>query len=67
MAKRFVLIRDDLDGALVYFIRIGLGIFWECGPKSDEAKKFSTRAAAVKILHATGKHREGWRVLAEQG
>ena len=61
--KRYIIIHDDLHGDLVYFIRLGLGIFWECSPKPEEAKRFVTRSAAVKILHASGKHRQGWRVV----
>lgn len=51
-----------------YFIRISLGIFWECTTNPAEAKQFPTRAAAVKVLQASGKHRQGWRVIrAEAG
>ena len=50
----------DVHGA--YFIRLGFGVIWECGPR-DMAHEFSTRASAAALLHRTGKHREGWRVL----
>lgn len=46
-----------------YFMDIGLGIFWTCGTSPDNARRFARRAAAVKVLQANGKHREGWRVI----
>lgn len=55
----YVIFSDDADA---YFIRVGLGIFWECGPRSM-AREFKTRAQAAKILTDNGKHRDGWRVL----
>jgi hypothetical protein len=61
MARCFVLVNEDATPR--YFIRLGLGIFWECGPRA-QAREFATRAAAVRVLHAAGKQRQGWRVLA---
>ena len=59
---RWLIVRDGAD-RLVYFIRIGLGIFWECTHNEAEARKFSTRAAASKVLIGSGKNRQGWRVV----
>jgi hypothetical protein len=58
----FVIVRDDPD-RLLYFIRLGLGVFWECGHNEDEARKFVTRARAAEVMQKAGKHRQGWRVL----
>ena len=63
--KHTYLIYGDRLGDDGWFTRLGLGLFWECGPL-ECAKRFRTRAAAVKVLHATGKHREGWRVIVER-
>ncbi len=52
----------DRHGPSGYFIRLGLGIFWECGPRTD-AREFATRQAAATVLQRAGKHRHGWRVL----
>lgn len=60
----YVLYCDQHD-ASGYFIRLGLGIFWECGPR-EMAREFTTRHAAVAVMQQAGKHREGWRVLAER-
>lgn len=62
MKRCFVLVNDE--GSPRYFIRLGLGIFWECGART-EAREFPTRAAAVRTMHNAGKHRQGWRVLAD--
>lgn len=58
--KVHVIFRDS-DGA--YFIRVGLGIFWECSERRRDAREFKTRAQAAKVLTANGKHQQGWRVL----
>jgi hypothetical protein len=55
----FVIYDDSRD---IYFIQLGLGIFWECGERS-RAKKFANRAAAVKVMQSAGKHKQGWRVV----
>lgn len=47
----------------MWFVRLGLGIFWECTTKSDEARSFARRAEAVKMLKGCGKDRQGWRVV----
>ncbi len=62
--KKFLLYCDD-HHASGYFIRLGLGIFWECGPR-DMAKEFSRRSDAVRVMQSAGKHRQGWRVLVEE-
>lgn len=46
-----------------YFIRLGLGLFWECSHNVKDARAFTTRASAAKVLHANGKHTQGWRVV----
>jgi hypothetical protein len=61
-ASAYVLVREDTDRP-VYYIRTGLGIFWECSNNQNEAKRFATRAAASKALVAAGKNRQGWRVI----
>lgn len=50
------------DSRDLYFVHLGLGLFWECGSR-ERAKLFTTRAAAAKVLTANGKHRQGWRVI----
>ena len=50
------------QGAL-YFIRLGLGVFWECSSDLAEAKRFTRRADASKVLRESGKARQGWRVI----
>jgi hypothetical protein len=60
----FVIVRDESD-KLLYYIRTGLGIFWECTHNASEARLFPTRAAASKVLTGAGKHRQGWRVVKE--
>lgn len=59
---RVYLIYSDQHQA--YFIRLGLGMFWECGSRED-AREFATRAQAVKVMQQNGKHYQGWRVLVE--
>jgi len=61
----FLIVYEKSDRPTAYFIRIGLGIFWECGPRAM-AKEFKTRAAAVKVMQQAGKHRQGWRVVREE-
>jgi hypothetical protein len=61
----FVIVREDGSQPL-YFLRLGLGIFWECSHNVGEARHFTTRAAASRVLTTNGKHRQGWRVVAEQ-
>lgn len=63
--KTVHLLYNDAHGASGYFIRLGLGIFWECGPR-DMAREFSTRAAAAKTMLRAGKNRHGWRVISER-
>jgi len=58
----WVIVRDGGDRP-TYYIRTGLGIFWECTHDESEARQFSTRSAASKVLIGAGKHRQGWRVL----
>ena len=58
------LIFDDARG--YYFIRLGLGIFWECGSKAEDAKRFTSRNQAVKVMQSARKHLEGWRVIEER-
>jgi hypothetical protein len=65
MSQGFVIVQDGEFG-LVYFVRVGLGVFWECSQGElgrQERKIFSTRAAAARVLHKYGKHRQGWRIL----
>ncbi len=64
--RSFVLCHEGPDESPRYFIRLGLGIFWECGP-IDMAKRFTTRQAAAKVMQDAGKHRNGWRVVATEG
>jgi len=64
MARVFVLCHDAANESPRYFIRLGLGIFWECGPR-DMAKEFRTRRDAVKTMQSAGKHHDGWRVIQE--
>lgn len=58
---QFLIYDDKRD---LYFVQLGIGIFWECGPR-DMAKTFSVRHAAVKIMQKCGKHLDGWRVISE--
>jgi hypothetical protein len=51
------------DARKYYFKALALGMFWECTTKRDDAKEFSSRAAASKKLTESGKHRQGWRVV----
>ena len=59
---QFVIMRDD-DPA-VYFIRVGLGIFWECSDRLRDAKRFTTRSQAARVLIRNGKNRLGWYIEA---
>ena len=59
---RYLLYRDGVDA---YFMRVGLGTFWECGPRQF-AKEFTRRADAAKILHRYQKHLAGWRIVTER-
>ena len=63
-SKRFVIVRDEKDGQLLYYLRTGLGIFWECSHNPEEARLFDTRSHASRVLTSAGKHRQGWRVIA---
>lgn len=58
-AKVYVIYDDSRD---IYFIHLGLGLFWECGSR-ERAREFTTRKAAATMLTRTGKNRQGWRVL----
>ena len=60
---RWIIFHDDRN---LYFVLLGLGLFWECSNERRRAREFSTRKAAAKMLTSTGKNREGWRVLAVQ-
>jgi hypothetical protein len=60
--KRFVIIKETSDNPH-YFKTIALGLFWECVNTVAEARKFPTRAGAVKVMHRSDKHHEGWRVV----
>lgn len=51
------------DSRSLYFVQLGLGIFWECTHEVARAKRFVKRSHAVKVLQANGKHRQGWRVI----
>lgn len=62
MTRNYVLTREDPSCA--YFVRLGLGIFWECSCNPDDARQFKTRQAAAKVLTENGKQRQGWRVIA---
>ena len=65
----YLIVRDEPDGTLSHFYRIGLGVFWECGPNETEAMHFTTRQAASAMLRqATGLslpafRSVGWRIL----
>ncbi len=66
----FIIVEDPRprigrDDGMCYFVRLGLGIFWECCHERASAKEFATRTRAVKMMQACGKHREGWRVVSE--
>lgn len=58
------LIFDDRGG--YYFVRLLIGIFWECSSRRDEAKEFTSRALAVKTMQAAGKHKQGWRIIQDR-
>ena len=58
----YVLYCDD-HGESGYFQGTAF-IFWTCGSRNG-AREFQTRAAAVKVMQANGKHRQGWRVLKD--
>lgn len=64
MRRKVFLLYCDAHGNSGYFIRLGLGIFWECGPRAM-AREFPKRSAAVKAMTAAGKHKQGWRVVTE--
>ncbi len=65
-SRAFVLCHEGRDESPRFFIRLGIGIFWECGP-FDMAKRFTTRQAAAKVMQDAGKNRQGWRVVAVEG
>lgn len=60
----YVIVHDTTNETERYFIRLGIGIFWECGAR-ERAKEFTSRALAVKTMQRAGKHRQGWRVIAD--
>lgn len=62
----YVITRDETGptiGSPLYFIRLGLGIFWECTTRLDDARRFASRRDASAVLVRSGKHRQGWRVI----
>jgi hypothetical protein len=63
-ARRYVIVRENLSGSLLYFKLVALGMFWECTSTEAEARHFQTRKQAADVLIRNGKNREGWRVLA---
>ncbi len=64
MAAAYVLMLDaSATQSERYFVRLGLGIFWECDTNIARARKFRTRAQAAKVLIANGKNHDGWRVV----
>jgi len=56
----FVIYHDSRD---LYYVRLGLGVFWECASNIGQAFVFKSRARAADVLIKNGKHREGWRVI----
>ncbi len=64
MRTRYVIYDDSRS---YWFVRLGLGMFWECTSERSDAKEFETRAKAAKVMQAAGKHRDGWRVLQADG
>lgn len=60
--RRVYLLYCDRHEDYGYFTRWDIG--WNCGLRQD-AKEFRTRAAAVKVLHRSGQHRYGVRVIVE--
>lgn len=59
-ARHFVIYHDTRN---IYFVRLGLGVFWECASNIGHAHVFTTRAQAAKVLTANGKQHYGWRVI----
>ena len=60
---RWIIFHDDRN---LYFVQLGLGLFWECDTHKERARQFSTRKAAAQMLALTAKNREGWRVITVQ-
>lgn len=52
----YLLLHEATQETPRYFIRVGLGIFWECTSTRADAKEFTSRALAVKTLHRSRKH-----------
>ena len=63
MNREYVLIQENRDGSSHYFVRVALGLFWECTIHPREARRFRSRPAASKVLTTNGKHQQGWRVI----
>ncbi len=65
MAHKVYLVAREDRSHTTYYIRTGLSIFWESGPR-EMAKEFTSRALAVKRMHNAGKHLEGWRIIVDR-
>jgi hypothetical protein len=61
MARAYVLVTES--GRPLYFKLLALGLFWEGTHDVNEARQFSSRPAASKVLRENGKNRQGWRVV----
>jgi hypothetical protein len=61
--RSFVVVHDEPDGSLTFATERCWFDTWDTTTRSDLAMVFFNRPAAVRLLHHTGKHREGWRVL----
>lgn len=59
---RVYLIINDNRG--IYFVCLGLGMFWECTSDRSKAREFPRRRDASRMLTSTGKQHEGWRIVA---
>lgn len=62
MRRGYVITRESASGP-IYFVRLGLGLFWECTSAVCEAKRFDRLTAASKVLRASGKASQGWRII----
>lgn len=58
----YIIIREYPDETR-YFIRFGLGMFWECTTNAAEARQFTQRSEAARMLKRTGKACEGWCIV----